>query len=350
MPEERREQDTQNLSPVDPAFPQVTEINHRQKAAIIVSLLLQNGADMPLSRLPSNLQTDLTHHMAQLRLVDQKTLKIVVDEFTRELDAIGLSASGGLENTLTLLEGKISPSTIHQLRKDAGVQLFVNPWARIKALKTSELLPFVQKESVEVSAVLISKLDVPKAAEILAQLPGEQARSISYAISMTDNVTPDSIERIGQSLIAQLDNRPARVFQKPPAERIGMILTVTSQTIRDDVLSGLGKTNPSFADMVRKSVFTFNDISDRLLAKDIPQIIKSIEHEDVVKGLVYANTQGSSNTVDFIIFSLPKRLGETLLEDINNLTSIVPKDGEEAINKLISSLQKMLSNGEINLR
>ena len=93
--------------------------------------------------------------MAELRLVDQKTLKSVIDEFTRELDAIGLSAVGGLENALTLLEGKISQSTIHHLRKDAGVELVVNPWARIKALNTSELRPFVQKESLEVSAVLI---------------------------------------------------------------------------------------------------------------------------------------------------------------------------------------------------
>ncbi len=61
MPEERREQDTQNLSPVDPAFPQVTEINHRQKATIIVSLLLQNGADMLPKRLGETLLEDINN-------------------------------------------------------------------------------------------------------------------------------------------------------------------------------------------------------------------------------------------------------------------------------------------------
>ena len=349
MPEEQYNQKLENLPPVGSAYPPVIEINHRKKAAIVVSLLLQNGADMPLSQLPGDLQTDLTHQMAQLRLVDQKTLKAVIDEFTRELNSIGLSASGGLESTLTLLEGKISKSTINQLRKDAGVQLVANPWARIKALKTSDLLPFVQNESVEVSAVIMSKLDVQKAAEILSQLPGDQARSISYAISMTDNVTPASMDRIGQSLIAQMDNQPERVFEKSPAERIGMILTVTSQKIREEVLSGLGKTNQAFADMVRQSVFTFDDISERLSAKDIPQIIRSIDHEDLVKGLSHAKTQNSSDTVDFIISSLPKRLGETLLEDIESLSAIAPKDGEQAINRLIGSLQSMLAKGELFL-
>ena len=69
----------------------------------------------------------------------------------------------------------------------------------------------------------MSKLDVQKAAEILSQLPGDQARSISYAISMTYNVTPANMDRIGQSLIAPMDNQPERVFEKSPAERIGMI-------------------------------------------------------------------------------------------------------------------------------
>lgn len=114
MPEEQQNQDNQNMPLVGATHPSALDINHRQKAAIVVSLLLQNGADMPLSRLPSDLQTDLTHQMAELRLVDQKTLKSVIDEFTRELDAIGLSAVGGLENALTLLEEKISQSTIHQ--------------------------------------------------------------------------------------------------------------------------------------------------------------------------------------------------------------------------------------------
>ena len=60
-------------------------INHWQRPAIIVSLLLQNGADMLLLRFPSDLQTDKTHQMTGVRLVDQKTIKLVINEFKREL-------------------------------------------------------------------------------------------------------------------------------------------------------------------------------------------------------------------------------------------------------------------------
>ena len=69
-----------------------------------------------------------------------------------------------------------------------------------------------QAESIEVAAVMLSKLDTPQAAQLLGHLPGPVARRITYAVSKTANVTPEAVERIGWSLAAQLDQRPAQAF------------------------------------------------------------------------------------------------------------------------------------------
>ena len=68
-----------------------------------------------------------------------------------------------------------------------------------------------------------------------------------------------------------------------------------------------------------------------------------------LKGFHMQKPKNSSDNVNFIISSLPKRLGETLLEDIESLSAIAPKDGEQAINRLIGSLQSMLAKGELFL-
>ncbi|WP_428983607.1 hypothetical protein [Psychrosphaera aquimarina] len=44
-----------------------------------------------------------------------------------------------------------------------------------------KLLPILENESIEVAAVLLSKIDVARAAELLGKLPGPQARRITYA-------------------------------------------------------------------------------------------------------------------------------------------------------------------------
>ena len=61
-----------------PAFPQ-RQLTKRQKAAVIVRLLLAEGVELKLSDLPESLQTELAHQMSTMRFIDRMTLKSVVD-------------------------------------------------------------------------------------------------------------------------------------------------------------------------------------------------------------------------------------------------------------------------------
>jgi flagellar motor switch protein FliG len=103
-------------------------LSRRAKAAIIVRLMLNDGADIPLEDLPDELQASLTHQMGTMRVVDRDTLLAVVEEFANEVEKIGLSFPAGIAGALDALDGKISPHTAARLRKEAGVRQFGNPW------------------------------------------------------------------------------------------------------------------------------------------------------------------------------------------------------------------------------
>ena len=62
---------------------------------------------------------------------------------------------------------------------------------------------------------------------------GPRARKISFAISQTAGVTPQAVDRIGQSFVAQLDNKPERAFATLPEDRIAAILTAAYDDLRD---------------------------------------------------------------------------------------------------------------------
>ena len=132
---------------------------------------MQQGVDLPLSRLPSELQSELTELMGELRIVDRQTLSEAADEFADELDAVGLSLSGGLEGALSLLESKIRKETGRKLRLEAGVCRFSTPWDRLRALSVEDLAPIVANEGIEVVAVLLSKLEVAELPEFLVRSP-----------------------------------------------------------------------------------------------------------------------------------------------------------------------------------
>ena len=156
-------------------------LTRRAKAAIVVRLLLNEGADIPLEDLPDALQEALTHQMGEMRMVDRETLFAVAAEFAQEVESVGLSFPPGIAGALDALDGKISRRTAVRLRKEAGVRQWGDPWARLKELDPDKLLAILETESVEVAAVMLSKLPVATSAALLGRLPGPQARRITYA-------------------------------------------------------------------------------------------------------------------------------------------------------------------------
>ena len=225
-----------SIAPV-PAMGNGTPLNlsRSAKAAIVVRLLVNEGADIPLEELPEELQAKLTHQMGSMRTVDRGTLSSVVEEFTQQVESIGLSFKGGIAGALEALDGKISKQTADRLRKEAGVRKYGDPWARLRELGVEKLLPVLETESTEVAAVLLSKLDVKRAAELLGRLPGPEARRITYAVSQTSAVTPEAVDRIGLSLAAQLD-----------AERNAMAHAAGGDEAAEGIAAFLEKRKPEY--------------------------------------------------------------------------------------------------------
>ena len=116
-------------------------LTRRAKAAIVVRLLLNEGADIPLEELPEELQASLTQQMGAMRTVDRHTLAAVVDEFAQELDSIGLSFPGGIAGAISALDGKISKQTAERRLQEAGVLETGNPRHRVCGLEGERLLP-----------------------------------------------------------------------------------------------------------------------------------------------------------------------------------------------------------------
>ena len=153
------------LSPPPAKGTTAARLTRRQKAAIVVRFLMNEGAEVPLTDLPEPLQSSLTTQMGSMRYVDRSTLADVVAEFAGELEAMGLTFPRGVAGALTALDGKISPQTAARLRKEAGVRQFGDPWQQICSAGVDKLIPIIEQESTEVAAVVLSKLEVAQAAE-----------------------------------------------------------------------------------------------------------------------------------------------------------------------------------------
>lgn len=333
------------MSTPDAPAAQKPALNRRRKAAIIVRLLLNEGLNLPLDRLPGSLQADLTSEIGSMRYIDAETVKSVVGEFLDELGRVGLTFPGGLDGALALLDGHISAEAADSLRPDGGP---VDPWPRLAALPVETLVPLITAESTEVAAVILSKIDTALAARVLGQIPGEQARRIAYAVSLTGRVAPETVQQIGETLLGQLDRKPVTAFDLPPEDRVGAILNLSPSATRDTVLAGLEDDDAGFAAGVRKSIFTFNDIPARLPERQVPSVTRAVAQDVLVTAL--AGAAGVADAAaEFILSNMSQRMADQLREEIEERGKVKLAEAEEAMAEIVQAIRSLESSGEVTL-
>ncbi|MDH5798646.1 MAG: flagellar motor switch protein FliG [Paracoccaceae bacterium] len=331
-----------------PAAYRPTHLSRRQKAAIVVRLALAGDSTLTLTDLPQVMQIDLAHQLAAIRQIDRNTMLQVVEEFLSELENAGMNFPGALDNALHLLDGRINPQAVQTLRLSAGLGSTTEPWERIAALDPPVLAEILLRESTEVGAIILSKLAVPTAAAALGALPGETARRIVYDMTQTENVKPETIAAIGAAIQEDLNTGHSTTFTTGPAERAGSILNQSTRQARDTVLNGLAEIDKEFASAVRRAIFTFSNIPDRIDPKDVPKILRDVDRTALVAAFVGASGP-DEKSVEFILANMSKRMAEQLREEMTEAGKVRPEDAEEAMSTIVAAIKELEAAGEIYL-
>lgn len=319
---------------------------------MIVQLLFRDGDGIPLTRMPEKLQAALAHEMGAIRLVPKDTVNAVAEEFVAELEAVGLAAAGDTIKALDALGDKIDPELAERLRREILAARSGDPWPVIAALTEDELVDVLNAQSIQVGGVVLSKLDVAKAAAVLGKLDGDRARRITFGMSQTAEITPDAVKRIGMALVEDHCQRPSIAFQHRPDSRLGAILNTSRSSTRDEVLDGLEAEDPSFAEDVRKKIFTFADIAERLKPIDVAVCLRNVDNDDVSLAIAAAlgGDEGEVKGAEFILSNMSQRMADQLRESAAERGAVNREDGERAMNAITTVIREMADEGAITYR
>jgi len=254
--------------------PNVQKLQPSQKAAVIVRLLLTQGLSPAIDRLSPAQQERLTQSMANLGHINRDTLGAVVREFAEALDNMALTFPSALSDAVALLEPHLSAKAQEALSEKAALHDGTDPWTQLAAMEAETLRPILSRESAEICAILLSKIGVAKAAQLLAALPEDRAPAVAHAVSLTATISPQTIETIGETLLNQIRSTPRSAFKASAVDRVGAILNSATGVTRDAVLEGIIARDALFGEEVRRAIFTFDHIPNRIDPKDVPKIIR----------------------------------------------------------------------------
>ncbi len=324
-------------------------LSRRQKAAVIVRLLLTHDLSPGLDRLTAAQQATLARAMSGLGQIDRATLAEIVTEFTEQLDSLALIMPRGMNAALEILDPYISSTAREGLKAEAEIGDGTDPWLRLAAMETTDLRPILDEESAEVCAILLSKISVAKAAALLSDLPAERAEVVAHAVSLTDTVPPETVRRIGEQLHAQLVAVPKPAFRQGSVQRVGAILNAAGTEAREKVLAGLDARDADFAGQVRRAIFTFQHIPRRVHATDVPRIVAAMDGEVLATALA-AGMEKAPLAVEFLLENMSKRMAEQLRGEAEATGAPRDEPGEAAMATVVAAIRALEETGEIRLQ
>lgn len=325
-----------------------TGLSPRQKAAVIVRLLLDDEDATSLSQLNTDNQTLVAEAMADMEIVDRQTRDAIITEFCDNLEAVGVTFPGDMDGTLAMLGSRLSDVSADHLRRIAATSGHGDPWTRIAALSGETVLRLANAEAVELVALMLSKLPVERASETFVALPRDRARAVAQAMSMTAGVSPQALQRVGLILLQAAEAIPRPAISTPATERMGAILNFATADLRDEVLGALEEQDVGFAGSVRKAIFIFAHIPTRIEARDIPRITREVDQAVLIRALA-GTTPADTATADFILANLSQRMADGLREEREALGKLRARDIEEAMNEVVAVVRRMADAGDLTL-
>jgi flagellar motor switch protein FliG len=334
------------LPPPDPPG----RLTRLQKAAVIYRMLGSLGMSLPEGALTAEDEALLARAMEGLGGIEPVELAAVVDEFLLTLSP---PAEPAPPAAFPGLPGLPDLPMIDPLPPPSGAApsgaMAADSWDIVTDQEDAALLSVLETEAPEVGAVLLSKLKVSRAAELLGQIPGPLARRITYGVSLISDISPGTVARIGEALAAELGREVPRAFTGGPVERVGALLNFSRAATRNDVLDGLTETDPGFAEAVRKSIFTYLNIPARVGPRDLPKIMKKVDQKLLVVALAGSTSDDTRPTADFILANISQRMAESLRTEAEELGEVTEADGEAAMAGVVAAIRELEEAGEIYL-
>lgn len=320
------------------------KVNGIKKAAILLISLGPEVSSQILRMLPDSLIQKVTYEIANTEYVEPEQRKNVIADFLDMASAKEYILDGGIDYARNLLTKALGTSRAKEVLEVLNqIQQKEMPFAILRKADTLQLANMLLSEHPQTIALIMCYIQPDKAASVLAMFPNELQTEVAERIGVINRTSPAVIKRIE----ATLQNKFSSIIGAE-AENVGGVKTLVDilnsvdRTTEKNILSDLEKTQPELAEVIKASMFVFEDIVT-LDKNSIQKVLREVDNEQLVLAL-----KGASEEVSSTVFAnLSKRAEETIRDDIEFLGPVRLSAVEEAQQKIVAIIRRLEDAGEV---
>lgn len=267
----------------------------------------------------------LTLEIANVRKVDSSEKDMIMAEFHQICLAQEYISQGGINYAREILEKALGSSKALEVINRLTATLQVRPFDFARKADPNQILNFIQNESPQTIALVLSYLQFEQAAAILSSLPQEKQADVARRVAVMDSTSPEVISQVERVLEQKLSSTVTQDYTNAGGiESIVQILNGVDRGTERTILDSLEIQDPELAEEIKKRMFVFEDIVN-VDDRSIQRIIRDIDNADLQLALKVA----SEEVRDAVFRNMSKRMSETFKEEMEFMGPVRLRDVEE---------------------
>lgn len=316
-----------------------------EKAAI---LLLYVGTDASSKILQHMDDADIKRigqAMANLGHVSLETIQEVVGEFNSITDPEAGFFSKGDEFVRKVLEKALGPQKAEMILSEMYSSDLSDLEDILDNLDAKTIANFLSQEHPQTIAVIVAKLRPKKTSEIISHLPPPLQAEVVIRIADVDQVSPEIITEIDEVIKRELTAiGGVQRFKVGGVEKVVEMFNHFDRSKEKAILDNLDVMNPPLAEVIRKHLFTFEDIF-KLDDRSVQAVMREVSNDT----LTLAMKASADEIKDKIFRNISARAADMIKEDIEVMGPVRLSDVEKAQSEIIKIVRKMEEEGRVVL-
>ncbi|MEM6604038.1 MAG: FliG C-terminal domain-containing protein [Pseudomonadota bacterium] len=323
-------------------------ISYDQKASIILYVLGPVKAAAIFEKLDDKDHRAFAKALHKIGFVEAEHIEVVMKEYLGALRNDG-PIRGGSNEARRFLASMLPKDMVEQIMEEVDGRFDANIWDRVSLAPEMSLAQYLKGEQMQTVAVILSRIKPEKAAKVLDMFPEEKAKGIILQMARIGSIDRSILEDVQHALrydfLATLMKQSST---RKPSDIIASVLNNIPGTKQQEFLDDLREQDESTAEVVQRSMFTFDDFTKRIDPLSLQKIIKEVNADDLVKGLKMAE-QRQPDVYDYFLGNMSKRAAESMREEIESFGALRMKDAEMAQQEIIRITRELAKAGQIEI-
>ncbi|MFP6645468.1 MAG: flagellar motor switch protein FliG, partial [Candidatus Latescibacterota bacterium] len=283
---------------------------------------------------------EITQAIAALKNVTPELMDRVLEDFEQHMLAGEWITQGGADFARDVLERAVGPRKAQEILDRVNTRQ-TSGFYVLKNVSPQQIAPFISHEHPQTIALILSQLD-PEQAGILAHLPERMQAEVAYRIATMENITPNVLKQIEESLEANLGDILGGNQDVGGPKVVADILNLTGSSVEKSVLEQMDSADPEIAEEVRNMMFVFGDLV-KLTDKELQVLLKEVEQKD----LVVAPKGADEELRDKVLGNMSERVRQFILEEMEFLGPMRLSEVEEVQLRIVQLCRQLEDQGQI---